>query len=349
MTMSSFRDSVSQRVLDALRDRPAYLDAAGADLLDDFVAPALALCAHGKRTRALIMAAGFQAIDPDAALPVHAGAALELYQASALVHDDIIDDADTRRGLPATHHGFADQHVNRGLMNSATDFGAKAALLLGDYLLSLAVAEFEAAEAVDRAAHASARRIFADMTAETAFGQFLDMRAEFTELTSDVDAAISSALLVLRHKSARYSIEVPLMIGGALAGADTQQIDALSRIGRPLGEAFQLRDDELGIFGDPQTTGKPAGGDITEGKRTVLLALTRSMASATDTAFIDDVVGTQLSDSDVARIRDIMVTSGAHARHEAMIAEREDEARRRQSFRAPLLDELMDSLVGRRQ
>lgn len=349
MDVTTFREAVTQRVLDALGESAPFVDdAAAATLLEDFLAPARALSETGKRTRALLLAAGYQATSGTTDFPIHAGAAIELYQSSALVHDDLVDEADTRRGKPATHHAFAQQHKGHDLNGESSHFGEKAALLLGDYLLSLSITEFDNESIADATSHERARRIFRDMTTETAFGQFMDMRAEFTPLDADVNRAITSSLLVLRHKSARYSVELPLMIGGALGGGSDDDVARLSAIGRPLGEAFQLRDDELGIFGDPETTGKPAGGDITEGKRTVLLALTRAMATPGDVDVIDGTLGRELSDQDVAKIRDIITNSGASERHEEMIREREELARERQTFTSPLLDELMAMLGGRR-
>ncbi|MFY9262881.1 MAG: polyprenyl synthetase family protein [Actinomycetaceae bacterium] len=351
MSYENYRDAVSAQILRALDTSMPFLDDSVAQqLAEDFLAPARALSGGGKRTRALLLAAGFEAIaGPEVPLPVHGGAAVELYQVSALVHDDIIDEARTRRGLPATHIAFATQHNQRQLLGNSHDFGVKAGLLLGDFLLSLAGLEIERAEAVNADASLKAREIFHAMTAETAFGQFMDMRAEFTALSKNTQSAIDNALVVLLHKSARYSVELPLLIGAALGGATAAQLTELSAVGRPLGEAFQLRDDELGIFGDPLVTGKPAGGDLAEGKRTVLLALTRSHASADDVQAIDNMLGRPLTDEDVRQARQIIRDSGAFAAHEHMINEREDAAVSALTFDAPLLKELMDALSGRKR
>lgn len=349
MNSRELREAVNARLVSVLSNPPRYLtDQASQELFREFAAPGLALCSQGKRTRALLLAAGFEAVNRDLLASVDAAVALELYQASALVHDDIVDEADTRRGMPAIHCSFAQTHAAQSLIGDGTSFGYKAALLLGDYLLSLASEVMESVTAADEASRVRGRLLFHEMTAETAFGQYLDMRAEFTALGDDADAAIESALLVLRHKSARYSVELPLLIGGALAGGTEEELATLQSVGRPLGEAFQLRDDELGIFGDPAVTGKPAGGDITEGKRTVLLALTRDMCSPADREFLDGVLGHELSEGDVDIVRSIMRSSGAFARHEAMIKERELAARNALPADAPLLAELLDSLTGRR-
>ena len=131
-------------------------------------------------------------------------------------------------------------------------------------------------------------------------------------------------MTVLRYKSAKYSIERPLHVGAALAGAGAEQLAALSAFGLPLGEAFQLRDDLLGVFGDPATTGKPAGDDLVEGKRTVLVALALDAAPPADAALLDRSLGTPLSPPEVERLRDVIEASGAHAQVEAVIGQLAD-------------------------
>lgn len=348
--MENFRSRVSDRLMEALDESAPFIDDPFAtDIWSEFLAPARTLAGAGKRTRALLIAAGSEALGGTDA-PIHAGTAAELYQISALVHDDIIDESHTRRGLPAAHRTFADSHHTRHLTGDGDVFGIKSGILLGDFLLSLAALEAERAEARDNDALARARSIFHSMTAETAFGQYLDLRAEFTALNDDAKTAITSSLLVLRHKSARYSVELPLMVGGALAGATDDDLTLLSEIGRPLGIAFQLRDDELGIFGSPKETGKPAGGDITEGKRTVLLALIRSMASDADRAFVDSTLGRTLEAADVETIKSIALRSGAFSAHENMIARYEATALAAAHGlkHAPILHSVMSVLEDRR-
>jgi geranylgeranyl diphosphate synthase type I len=130
---------------------------------------------------------------------------------------------------------------------------------------------------------------------------------------------VEQAMRVLRYKSAKYSIERPLHIGAALAGGDAVMLEALGRFGLPLGEAFQLRDDLLGVYGDPDSTGKPAGDDLTEGKRTVLVALALQKASAADARVLDQALGRELSVQEVADLRRIIDESGAHAEVEQRI------------------------------
>ena len=156
-----------------------------------------------------------------------------------------------------------------------------------------------------------------DLTrSEVVAGQFLDVSAQ-ARGAADVDTAMT----VLRYKSAKYSIERPLHIGAALAGADAERITQLSRFGLPLGEAFQLRDDLLGVFGDPAVTGKPAGGDLIEGKRTVLVSLALDALPGTDAKVLDSALGTALEPDQVATLCRLIEESGARQQVETVISE----------------------------
>ena len=156
-----------------------------------------------------------------------------------------------------------------------------------------------------------------DLTrSEVVTGQFLDVSAQARGA-----ADVTTAMTVLRYKSAKYSIERPLHIGAALAGAGPGVIEQLTRFGLPLGEAFQLRDDLLGVFGDPEVTGKPAGDDLVEGKRTVLVALALDSLPATDAKQLDTSLGTPLSVAQVEHLRGLIDASGARNQVEAVIDE----------------------------
>ncbi|QJC21679.1 polyprenyl synthetase family protein [Arcanobacterium buesumense] len=349
MVFSNFRDAVSARLIALLTATPSFIeDPRGKELFAEFIEPAQLLSSGGKRIRALCVAGGYQTIAPTAReLPLPAAVAVELYQASALVHDDIIDAADTRRGISSAHRLFERVHNTHSFTGQQETFGHHAGLLLGDYLLSLAGEEFARQDATDHA-YRRATSLFHAMSAETAFGQYMDMRAEFTAVENNFQGAITDAFLVLLHKSARYSIELPVLLGAALAGANDADLAQLSLVTRPLGEAFQLRDDELGIFGEPSITGKPAGSDITEGKRTVLLALTRSLCSPTERAFIDDHLGQSLNNTEVAKIKEIIHSSGAYQQHEKLISEREDRALAQMPENAGILRQLATELMDRR-
>jgi geranylgeranyl diphosphate synthase type I len=248
------------------------------------------------------------------------GAALELFQAAALVHDDVMDGSDTRRGRPSTHRRFEAVHRDAGWLGPSDAFGEAAAILLGD--LALVASEREFADAVDGGPHevvARARAVFDGMRSEVTVGQYLDVLGQalpWGDGREDEDRARA----VVRAKSARYSVEHPLVLGALLAGAGPDDVARCRRDGLALGEAFQLRDDVLGVFGDPAATGKPAGDDLREGKRTVLVARAVQLASEPDRTLLLDRLGQRdLDAEDVARLREILRRSGALAAVEAMI------------------------------
>jgi geranylgeranyl diphosphate synthase, type I len=290
------------------------------------LAEARAVVSGGKRFRAAFCFWGFHAVagssyddSVDDAL-VRACAALELLHASALAHDDYMDASDTRRGRPATHRGFAAEHRADGWRGDPEQYGASAAILLGDLLLSWSDELLRRCGLpTDRVV--SALEVFDRCRTEVITGQFLDVSVQ-ARGAADVEAAMT----VLRYKSAKYSIERPLHIGATLAGGSADQLRQLSAFGLPLGEAFQLRDDLLGVFGDPSTTGKPAGDDLVEGKRTVLVALALDGASPADAARLDAALGTSLTDVDVAELRAVIDASGAHEQVEQVIGDLAEKA-----------------------
>lgn len=313
----AFRARVQAALDEFVNERAAQLTPLGPDA-DRLVAEARTSISGGKRFRASFCYWGHRAVAPvpaDEDALVRACAALELLHASALVHDDLMDASDTRRGRPATHRAFEAEHRTAGWPGDHAQYGAAAAILLGDLLLSWAD-ELLRRCGLPITQVAPALEVFDRCRSEVIAGQFLDVSVQ-ARGRADVDLAMT----VLRYKSAKYSIERPLHIGAALAGATADTMRALSEYGLPLGEAFQLRDDLLGVFGDPATTGKPAGDDLIEGKRTVLVALALDAASPADATLLDRSLGTDLSPDDVARLRGIIDASGAHAQVEAVIDE----------------------------
>ncbi|WP_422936339.1 polyprenyl synthetase family protein [Sinomonas sp. P47F7] len=279
------------------------------------------LVTGGKRLRALLCywgwrGAGGGRLGREA---VQAGVALELFQGAALIHDDIIDRSDIRRGGPSVHRRFGQLHRDRGWALDEERFGQAAAILTGDLCLSFSEEAFTAIGPA-AASGTAARRIFNTMRAEVMAGQYLDILEEVAGPSRPRGEAVAAAANVIRYKSAKYSTEHPLGIGGALAGADAALLAAYSRFSLPLGEAFQLRDDVLGVFGDPQTTGKPAGDDLREGKRTVLVAFALERATAQGGALLERSLGRQdLGDDDVERLRGVISESGALAATEDLI------------------------------
>jgi len=321
-------DLVQRTIDDFLAERTTQLGAitrelsAVTDVARDFLS-------GGKRFRALFCYWGWQSVsrrgdgfDPlphDAASTdldgvVLAASALEVFHAAALVHDDIMDKSDTRRGKFSAHRLFESVHREGGWDGDAAQFGEAAALLLGDLLLGWSDELFDAGGSVLTVAGAArAGRVeFARMRTEVTAGQYLDILEENSWLVHPESEALSRAHRVIVYKSAKYSVEAPLAIGGALAGATAEQLAALRAFGLPLGVAYQLRDDLLGVFGDPAVTGKPAGDDLREGKRTVLVALARTRLPANARSVIDELMGDpELDSQQIDIMRTALRDSGA--------------------------------------
>jgi geranylgeranyl diphosphate synthase type I len=301
---------------------PAQLRARVQDRLASYLAEQAGavlndLTTGGKLLRPAFCYWGYRAAGaPDGAEIVSAAAALELLHVSALVHDDVMDGSDRRRGRPSAHRQFADLHRTAGWSGDAEGFGHGAAILLGDLVLSWADQLLRnCGLAADRVAAGMA--VFETMRTEVIGGQYLDLVAQ---AVAD-DASVARAMRVLRFKTAKYSVERPLQLGATLAGADPGLVTAFSAFGVPLGEAFQLRDDLLGVFGDPERTGKPAGDDLREGKRTVLVTTAMATAGDADRATLQELLGDPDLDEDgVARLRDVLVRTGAVDEVEKLIA-----------------------------
>jgi geranylgeranyl diphosphate synthase type I len=254
--------------------------------LEVFVDAAADYVAGGKRLRALFCRAGWLVAggDPDLDHFDHAAASLEWLQGSALAHDDLMDGSDTRRGRPSLHRQFERLHGARRFAGEAEHFGASVAILLGDLMLSWVDEQFRSS-GLPRVLEALP---WLDLCkTEVAAGQYLDVLAQARGSVS-----VEQAMVVVQLKSAKYTVERPLHLGAALAGADVSLMTALSELAVPLGEAFQLRDDVLGVFGDPAITGKPAGDDLREGKQTVLVAKAAALGSEADREAIRTLLGT---------------------------------------------------------
>lgn len=302
-----------------------------------FVESAASTLEGGKRLRGRFCVAGWRAVEeasrPAPSAPpaiVAAAAALEIFHAAALVHDDLIDNSDTRRGRPAAHRALESSHSAARWAGDAESFGRSAAVLLGDLLVAWSDDLFEEALAVTQPVPASvARSEYATMRREVTIGQFLDIAEESAFLTEPDERHAERALRVASLKSARYSIQQPLAIGAALAGADAAQAAALAAFGHPLGMAFQLRDDVLGVFGDERETGKPSGDDLREGKRTVLIAYARESLAPPARRIVDELIGDPTLDAgQIASLQRTIVDSGALDRVETLIADYAREAER---------------------
>ena len=331
--------AISQRVetfVTAERDAASEWGAEAALFIE-----AAARALHGgKRLRGRFCIAGFRAVaeadggtGPSTGAPAEllsAAAALEIFHAAALVHDDVIDNSDTRRGRPAAHRALEASHRSAGWVGDAAAFGESAAVLLGDLLVAWSDDLLEQGlTAASPGAAAAARAEYSRMRRDVTVGQFLDIAEESAFRTEPDARHAERALRVASLKSARYSVQQPLAIGAALAGADAAQHAALAAFGHPLGMAFQLRDDVLGVFGDEEQTGKPSGDDLREGKRTVLIAYTREQLDAPARRVVDELVGDPaLDDVQVAALQRTIVDTGALERVEALIADYAREAAR---------------------
>ncbi len=304
-----------RRYLHDRRERASYI---GSDFdvliaaLQDFV------LSGGKRLRPAFAYWGWRAVaaaepDPDVLLLF---SALELLHACALVHDDVIDRSATRRGRPTAHVQFAALHRDRSWSGSPDDFGTSAAILLGDLALSWADDIVLAAD-LSRDARLRVQPVWADIRTEVMAGQYLDIVAEASAAES-----IASAMNVDMFKTACYTVTRPLQLGAA-AAADRPDVQAaFGQFGTDLGVAFQLRDDVLGVFGDPEVTGKPSGDDLRSGKRTVLLAEAVELADKSDPLaanLLRTSTGTALTDAQVAELRDAIEAVGALAAAEDRI------------------------------
>ena len=251
--------------------------------------------AGGKRIRPLLCVLGWQAAggEGDAGLVYRWAASLELFHLFALIHDDIMDDSATRRGRPTVHRMMAARHPY-----AANDrFGLNSAILIGDLALVWAEEMLHAGQQP-----AAARRLVDQMRAELMAGQYLDLAA-----TGRVGCPVADVLRIARLKTAKYTVERPLQIGAALGGADGGLLRHCSAFALPLGAAFQMRDDLLGVFGDPLRSGKPVLDDLREGKPTIVLAVADQRATPGQRDTLRDLVGRPDLDQDgAARVRQLL-------------------------------------------
>jgi len=339
--LDRLRGAVSEALtgfLDRQRTVLAGMDPALVPVADEV----RALAEGGKRLRPAFAYWGWRgasggAGEDDAAV-LRAVAALEFVHASALVHDDVMDGAQTRRGRPATHIGFAARHGGADLAGDGDAFGTGAAILVGDLALVWSD-ELLGGAGLSLPALTRARAVWDTMRTEVTAGQYLDLLRAAGGLPGP-----QGALTVARYKSAGYTVQRPLQLGAAIAGAGAEVSDALTAIGLPLGEAFQLRDDVLGVFGDPAVTGKSADDDLREGKQTLLIALAEEQADDAGRALLRDLLGNaEAGTDDFDALRRLLETTGARARVEARIGEQTALARKAIAA-APLTDDARAAL-----
>jgi geranylgeranyl diphosphate synthase type I len=301
------RERVQARLASYLADQAAVVGQLGPELAGP-MAVLNDLNTGGKLLRPAFCYWGYRAGGaPDGDEIVAAAAALELLHVSALVHDDVMDGSDRRRGRPSAHRQFADLHRTAAWSGNAESFGHSAAILLGDLVLAWAD-ELLRGCGLPPERVAAGITVFEAMRTEVIGGQYLDLVAQ---AVAD-DASVTRAMRVLRFKTAKYSVERPLQLGATLGGASPELVSAFTAFGIPLGEAFQLRDDLLGVFGDPERTGKPEAVDLREGTRSVHVTTAIATADAADRATLQELIGDPgLDDHGVTRLRDVLVRTGA--------------------------------------
>ena len=309
---------VSVRLDDVLRPELARWAELDPDLAAPMAEIARLVLSGGKRLRPAfchwghVVAGG----DPDASIVVDAGAAFELMHAFALFHDDVMDDAESRRGEPTTHVAFAALHAEHAWSGESRRFGEGVAILIGDLA-------FVYADRLLAGTNEVAWDVWNELRIELNIGQVLDILGSVRGVRD-----VAQAERICRYKSGKYTIERPLHLGAALAAPERfdELREPLSAYGLPLGDAFQMRDDVMGAFGDESTTGKPVGGDLREGKPTPLLARAIAAASPDQRAVLATVGSPTMSGADVAAVQQVIVDTGALADLERTIEQRTDQA-----------------------
>jgi geranylgeranyl diphosphate synthase type I len=326
-------DARLRSLLDAERTRWAALDPDLARPVDEI---ARLVGAGGKRLRPAFCHWGFVGAggaDGDGRA-VDAGAAFELLHAFALFHDDVMDGSATRRGAPTAHVAYEADHGRAGWAGEARRFGEGAAILIGDLV-------FVYADVLLAGAPPAAWALWHELRIELNVGQYLDVLGSARR-----ERRRDAAERICRYKSGRYTIERPLQLGALLAdpGRGDALLPALAAYGLPLGDAFQMRDDVLGAFGETAETGKPVGDDLREGKPTPLLAIATARATPAQRAVLETVGRPGMTDADVARVQDAIRACGALEELEATIARLTDEAVAAVR-RAPIAPAARDALV----
>lgn len=332
---SRFSSAVDDRIREFLAERRDAASAISPDLSPIFDAVD-GLTTGGKRMRAGFLHWGWHAVaaarpdathttgspsDPEWPAIVSMAAAVEVFHAAALVHDDVMDSSDTRRGAPSVHRRLEGVHRASEWRGRADAFGVNGAILVGDLLLGWADDLARAgAGALPADRRDATMQVFSTMREEVGLGQFLDVLEEAAWVRQEPQSLLQRAHTVAVYKSAKYSVEAPLLLGATMAGGSAQQRDALSGYGVPVGTAFQMRDDILGVFGDPAVTGKPAGDDLREGKRTVLVELARTQLAPGPRTTLDELLGDPgLEPEQIRMLQRTIAEAGALERLEGMI------------------------------
>ena len=308
-------DARLQLLLDTERTRWSAFDPDLAQPIDEI---ARLVLAGGKRLRPAFCHWGFVGAggNPDDQRVIDAGAAFELMHAFALFHDDVMDGSATRRGEPTTHVVMSQLHEKHSWVGESRRFGEGAAILVGDLA-------FVYADQLLLGAPQPVWSIWNELRVELNFGQYLDMLG-----SANSERRLVKAERICRYKSGKYTIERPLHLGAVLAAPEKteQLLPALSAYGLPLGDAFQMRDDVMGAFGETSVTGKPVGDDLREGKPTPLMAMATARADAAQLGVLQLVGNTVLNDAQVADVQAVIRETGALDQLEQLITSLTDEA-----------------------
>ena len=331
----AFREAVSAEISAFLNEQASVLDSMGPELVPVHLMASQLLCG-GKRMRPAFCVWGYVAAagipsDDELKPLLNAAGSLDVLHVSALIHDDLMDSSDLRRGRPAAHRQFEALHANAGWLGDSAAFGRAGAILLGD-LLVMWSAQMLHGGGVDQSTLERALPIVEAMRTEVTCGQYLDIVAQahplrkrapaIGSLRPTIELALDDASRVVEYKAARYTVQRPCQIGAALGGGDDELYFALGAYGSPLGRAFQFRDDLLGVFGDPNVTGKPAGDDLREGKRTVLVAHAYAHAGDAGQKLLLQRLGDPaLDEAGIGELQQVIVESGARDAVESMINE----------------------------
>ena len=348
--MSQLRKKIDLELSRFAKDQSHDLHQIGSELVPVAEAMTRFIVDGGKRFRPIFAYLGYLGSGGNENESiVRACASLELVHVCALMHDDVMDGSDTRRNSPAIHRYFESLHRDSSYHGNSEKFGVAAAILLGDLALVWADRLLIESGITDQQL-ISSMPLFTEMREELMAGQYLDV-LEGALATSNVERSLKIA----RYKSGKYSIERPLHFGAALADASAPTLATYSEYGLPLGEAFQLRDDILGVFGDPTVTGKPAGDDLREGKRTVLMAMAFEGAKPEQKQTLARLLGNPtLSTEQIVSLQEIIRASGAVERCESLITELRDRsilALRNSSIDsriAPMLEEMAHTATTRK-
>jgi geranylgeranyl diphosphate synthase type I len=326
-------DARLQLLLDTERTRWSAFDADLAQPIDEI---ARLVLAGGKRLRPAFCHWGFVGAggNPDDPRVIDAGAAFELMHAFALFHDDVMDGSATRRGEPTTHVVMSQLHENNSWVGESRRFGEGAAILVGDLA-------FVYADQLLLGAPQPVWSIWNELRVELNFGQYLDMLG-----SANSERRLVKAERICRYKSGKYTIERPLHLGAVLAAPEKaeQLLPALSAYGLPLGDAFQMRDDVMGAFGETSVTGKPVGDDLREGKPTPLMAMATARADAAQLGVLQLVGNTVLNDAQVANVQAVIRETGALDQLEQLITSLTDDAIEAIG-KAPLSQEARNELI----